>query len=134
MSKVSVIIPVYNVEKYLPECLDSVIKQTLKDMEIICVDDGSTDSSGKIIDEYAAKDNRIVVIHKQNGGYGQSCNKGLDIAKGEYVAILEPDDFVDEHMYEDLYNAAKQYDGDPQFQAPDGLLRRKMGRRPFYGV
>ena len=112
MPKVSAIIPVYNVEKYLRECLDSVINQTLKDIEIICVDDGSTDNSGKIIDEYATKDKRIVVIHKANGGYGHSCNKGLDKVRGEYTAILEPDDFVDEHMYEDLYNYAKQYDVD----------------------
>ena len=112
MPKVSVIIPVYNVEKYLRQCLDSVISQTLRDIEIICVDDGSTDNSGMIIDEYAKKDKRIVVVHKKNGGYGHSCNTGLDKIAGEYVAILEPDDFIDEHMYEDLYIAAKQYDVD----------------------
>ncbi len=110
--KVSVIVPVYGVEKYLRECLDSVINQTLKDIEIICVDDGGKDNCPQIIDEYAQKDSRVIAVHKENGGYGHSCNAGLNKASGEYVAILEPDDFIDEHMYEDLYNAAKKYDVD----------------------
>ena len=86
--KVSVIIPVYNVEKYLRECLDSVINQTLKDIEIICVDDGSTDSSGKILDEYAQKDKRIKVIHQENQGLGAAHNVGIDLAKGEYIGFV----------------------------------------------
>ncbi len=106
MPKVSVIIPVYNVEKYLRECLDSVINQTLADIEIIVVDDGSPDNCPQICDEYALKDNRIKVIHKENGGYGSAMNVGLDNATGDYIGILEPDDFVKNTMFEDLYSLA----------------------------
>ena len=110
MPKVSIVIPTYNVEQYLKECLDSVINQTLKDIEIICVDDGSTDNSGKILDEYAAKDSRIKVIHKENGGYGKAMNVGIDNATGEYIGIVEPDDYIEFDMYETLYiNAKKNY-------------------------
>ena len=112
MSKVSVILPIYNVSQYLHEALDSVVRQTLKDIEIICVNDGSTDNSLDIINEYAAKDDRIVVITGPNGGYGKAMNKGLDRATGEYVGILEPDDFLDLTMMEDLYNIAKEHDLD----------------------
>jgi glycosyltransferase involved in cell wall biosynthesis len=112
MSKVSIVIPVYNVEKYLRECLDSVVNQTLKDIEIICINDGSTDSSGKILDEYAQKDLRIKVIHKENGGYGKSMNVGLDNATGEYIGIVEPDDYVELDMYDKLYNVAKENNSD----------------------
>lgn len=108
MPKVSIIIPTYNVENYLKECLDSVINQTLKDIEIICIDDGSTDSSGTILDEYAKLDNRIKVIHKENGGYGKAMNIGIDNATGEYLGIVEPDDYIKSNMYEDLYNIAKE--------------------------
>ena len=80
MAKVSVIIPVYNIEKYLRECLNSVRRQTLEELEIICIDDGSTDSSGSILDDYAKKDRRIHVIHKINEGYGKAMNTGLKIA------------------------------------------------------
>ena len=102
MPKISVIIPVYNVEKYLRECLDSVINQTLADIEIILVDDGSPDNCPQICDEYALKDNRIKVIHKENGGYGSAMNVGLEKATGEYIGIVEPDDYIDSKMYEDL--------------------------------
>lgn len=112
LAKVSVVIPVYNVEKYLVPCLESVIHQTLEDIEIICIDDGSTDSSGKILDEYASKDYRIRVIHKENGGYGKAMNLGLDYATGEYFAIFESDDMIRPQMYERLYNLAKKYDVD----------------------
>lgn len=107
MPLVSIIVPTYNVENYLKECLDSIINQTLKDIEIICVNDGSTDNSGKILDEYAACDNRIKVIHKENGGYGKAMNMGIENATGEYIGIVEPDDYVLENMYEELYNIAK---------------------------
>ena len=112
MAKVSVIVPIYNVEKFLRQALDSVINQTLKDLEIILIDDGSTDSCPEIIQEYASKDNRIVVLKKKNGGYGQTCNMGLNRATGKYVAILEPDDFMEPEMYEDLYNLAETNDAD----------------------
>lgn len=112
MPKVSIIIPTYNVEKYLVECMESVVNQTLSDIEIICIDDGSTDNSGKILDDYAQKDNRIKVIHKENGGYGKAMNVGLDNTTGEYIGIVEPDDYVTLEMYETLYNIAKEKDLD----------------------
>ncbi len=112
MAKVSIIIPVYGVEKYLRECLDSVLAQTLEDLEIILLDDGGKDSCPQMIDEYAAKDSRIVAIHKENGGYGHTCNMGLERATGEYVAIVEPDDFIDKNMYKELYNKAVENDAD----------------------
>lgn len=110
--KVSIIIPTYNVEEYLRECLDSVCRQTLKDIEIICVNDGSTDGSLAIIEEYASKDERIVVLDGPNGGYGKGMNRGLDRAMGEYVGIVEPDDFIALTMYEDQYSIAKENDLD----------------------
>ena len=110
--KVSVIIPVYNVEQYLRECLKSVVDQTLEDIEIICVNDGSTDHSPEILDEYAEHDKRIRVIHKDNAGYGHTMNVGLDHAQGEYIGIVESDDFVPAKMYEELYLKAKQHDLD----------------------
>ena len=112
MSKISILIPVYNVEKYLRECLNSVLRQTLEDIEIICIDDGSKDSSGAILDEYAKKDPRIRVLHKVNTGYGHSMNYGLQHAAGEYIGIVEPDDFIAPNMYEELYRIANSYDVD----------------------
>lgn len=103
MAKISVIVPVYNVEKYLKQCLDSIVNQTFDDLEIILVNDGSTDSSPQIMKEYAKKDSRIVIIEKLNGGYGSACNAGLNKATGEYVAIVEPDDFIEPNMYQELY-------------------------------
>lgn len=107
-AKVSIIIPVYNVEKYLRECLDSVVNQTIKEIEIIIVNDGSTDSSPAICDEYAKNDSRITVIHKSNSGYGASMNRGLQLANGEYIGIVESDDFAELNMFEKLYNTAKE--------------------------
>ena len=112
MAKVSIIIPTYNVEDYLRECMDSVTRQTLKDIEIICINDGSTDGSLEILKEYADKDPRIVLVDKENEGYGVGMNIGLDKASGEYIGIVEPDDFVPLNMYEDLYNTAKENDLD----------------------
>lgn len=104
---ISIIIPVYNVEKYIRRCLDSVLNQTLKDIEIILVDDKSPDNCPKICDEYALKDKRIKVIHKEkNEGLGFARNSGLDIAQGKFVAFIDSDDFIDHDMYEDLYNHA----------------------------
>ncbi len=111
-AKVSVILPIYNAEPYLRECLDSVVNQTLKDIEIICVNDGSTDNSLDIIKEYAQKDIRIRYIDKPNAGYGQTMNCGMDLATGEYIGIVEPDDFIKLEMYETLYNKAKEFDLD----------------------
>ena len=112
MTKISVIIPVYGVEKYLSQALDSILNQTLQDIEILLIDDGGKDACPQIIDEYAQKDSRIIAIHKANGGYGHTCNLGLSKATGEYIAILEPDDYIDAKMYEELYNIAKKYNSD----------------------
>ncbi len=112
MVKVSVIVPVYNVEKYLQECLESIINQTLKNIEIICVNDGSTDSSLQILNEYAKKDSRIIVINKANSGYGNTMNMGINAARGEYIGIIESDDFADKNMFEELYKLAQEYNAD----------------------
>ena len=109
---VSILVPIYNVEKYLAECLDSILNQTLDNIEIICINDGSTDSSLEILQEYSRKDNRIKIINKENSGYGASMNIGLDAASGEYIGIVEPDDFVKKTMFENLYNLAKNYDAE----------------------
>lgn len=106
MPKVSVLMPAYNVEDYIRECMDSVLSQTLTDIEVICIDDGSKDSTGSILDEYAAEDNRVSVIHKDNTGYGNSMNIGLDNATGEFIGIVETDDFIEKNMFERLYNLA----------------------------
>lgn len=112
MPKVSVVVPVYGVEKYIREALDSVLAQTLKDIEIILVDDGSKDNCPQIIDEYAQKDSRIIAIHQENGGYGKAVNTGLEKASGEYIAIFEPDDYIEPNMYETLYKHSKNLDLD----------------------
>ena len=110
--KISVILPVYNVEQYLRNCLDSVVNQTFRDIEIICVDDGSTDGSGAILDEYAAKDNRIVVIHQANAGVAAARNTGLKSAQGEYLAFLDSDDAYNPQLCELAYNRACQSGAD----------------------
>lgn len=110
--KVSVIIPIYNVEDYLRACIESALNQTLREIEVILLDDGSTDTSPAIIDYYAKQDERVVAIHKPNEGYGRTCNRGFDMARGEYIAILESDDFVESTMYEDLYACAIRLDAD----------------------
>ena len=113
--KVSIIVPIYNVEKYFLRCMDSLMNQTLKEIEIILVDDGSPDSCPKKCDEFAALDVRIKVIHKLNGGLGFARNSGLEIATGEFVAFVDSDDYVDLNMYETLYNQAKIHNLDTLF-------------------
>ena len=100
---ISVIVPVYKVEEYLNRCVDSIINQTYKNLEIILVDDGSPDNCGKICDDYAKHDKRIKVIHKKNGGLSDARNAGLDIAKGKYIGFVDSDDYISENMYEILY-------------------------------
>ena len=131
--KVSVVVPVYNVEDYLNEAMDSLVNQTLQDIEFICVNDGSTDGSLAILREYAALDGRIRILDGPNGGYGKAMNRGIDAARGEYVGILEPDDFVPCEMFEELYRAAKENDVDfvkadfYRFRVnPDGSLRKQF--------
>lgn len=109
---ISIIIPVYKVEKYLEKCIQSVINQTYENLQIILVDDGSPDNCGKICDEYAKKDHRIEVIHKSNGGLSDARNKGLEMAKGEYIGFVDSDDYIEADMYEVLYNLLKQYNAD----------------------
>ena len=109
---ISVIIPVYNVEKYLRECLDSVLRQTYQDFEVLLIDDGSCDGSGQICDEYAQKDDRVSVIHKQNGGVSAARNLGLQQAKGEFIAFIDSDDVVSEVYLEKLYQGILEGDAD----------------------
>ena len=108
MNKVSVIVPVYNVEKYLRKCLDSVVSQTLKEIEIICVDDGSTDGSGAILDDYATRDARVSVIHQANAGAGAARNVGMAQATGEYLYFCDPDDWCDRRWLAKLYAGAQR--------------------------
>jgi len=109
---ISVIIPVYNVEKYLPECLDSVLSQDYTKFEIILIDDGSKDDSGRICDEYAAKDHRIQVIHQSNAGAGAAKNTGLRAATGEYLAFLDSDDYLEPGAYSHMMDLMEEYDAD----------------------
>lgn len=112
MIKVSVIVPVFNTEKYLEKCLNSLINQTLQDIEIICVNDGSTDKSADIIKKFANKDSRFKLINQENKKQGAARNTGMKIAKGEYIGFVDSDDWVDLEYYEKLYNAAKKYNAD----------------------
>jgi glycosyltransferase involved in cell wall biosynthesis len=109
---VSVVIPVYKVEKYLRQCLDSVLAQTYRELEMIVVDDGSPDGCPAIIDEYAARDSRIVAIHQQNGGYGKAVNAGIARARGKYIGIVESDDYIEPDMYARLAEAAERTGAD----------------------
>lgn len=102
--KISVIVPVYNVEKYLPHCLDSILNQTYKNLEIILIDDGSSDRCPEICDTYAGKDKRIKVSHKKNGGLSDARNTGIEMLTGEYVAFVDSDDYIATNMYEVLLN------------------------------
>ena len=106
---ISVIVPIYNVEKYLRRCIDSIIAQTYKDLEIILVNDGSADACPQICDEYAEMDSRIIVIHKENGGLSSARNAGLEISKGEFVGFVDSDDFILPEMYEILYRVCIDY-------------------------
>lgn len=106
MLSISIVIPVYNVEKYLRECLDSLLNQTFKDFEIICIDDGSTDSSYKILEEYKNKDERLIVVQQENQGAAVARNKGIEIANGKYIQFLDSDDVFEPNMLETLYEEA----------------------------
>ena len=110
--KVSIVVPVYNAEKYLARCLDSIIRQTLTEIEIFCIDDGSTDASWEIIQGFAARDVRITAIRQANGGVAVARNRGLEQAAGEYVGFVDSDDYVDHDYFEELYRTAKQHDSD----------------------
>lgn len=109
---ISVIVPVYNVADYLEECVISIINQTYKNLEIILVDDGSTDNSSKICDDFSKKETRIKVIHKENGGIGKARNSGVELATGEYLAFIDSDDCIKETFIEELYKLLKETDSD----------------------
>lgn len=112
MPLISIIVPVYNAAPYLSTCIESILNQTLTDIEILLIDDGSTDSSGAICDVYAAKDKRINVVHKKNGGVSSARNAGLAIATGEYIGWVDADDYIEPDMFEYLYNLAINYKAD----------------------
>ena len=113
MKKVSIIVPVYNVEKYLAKCLDSLVNQTLEDVEIIVVDDGSRDNSKQIIDEFQTKyPDKIKSFVKENGGLSDARNFGLDRANGEYIGFVDSDDYVTAEMFEEMYSLAQKYDAE----------------------
>lgn len=109
---VSVIIPAYNIEKYIGRCLDSVLSQIYENLEIIIVDDGSSDGTGKILDDYEKRDSRIKVIHKENGGVSSARNKGLDMAVGDYIGFVDGDDIIAPEMYETLVKLLEEEDAD----------------------
>ena len=112
MKKISVIVPVYKTEKYLGQCIESILNQTYTNIELILVDDGSPDCSGHLCDQYALKDNRIIVIHKSNSGVSSSRNQGLELATGEYVTFVDSDDWIDPEMYECMMEKANKYGSD----------------------
>lgn len=114
-TKVSVVVPIYNAEKFLKEAIDSLINQTLAEIEIILVDDGSPDNCGRIIDEYANKHSNIIAVHQENGGLSNARNAGMAKATGEYIGFLDPDDFAEPEMFEKMYYSAKENDSDLVF-------------------
>ena len=130
--KVSVILPVYNASDYLHQCMDSIVGQTLKDIEIICVDDGSTDNSLDILKEYEQKDKRVKVIQQKNAGAGAARNNGLSIATGEYLSFLDSDDFFEPDMLEKAYEKAKGSNAQivvfrsDQYRRFEGICKGKM--------
>lgn len=127
MAKVSIVVPVYNVEKYLDRCIESLVNQTLKDIEIILVDDGSPDNCPQMCDEWAKKDSRINVIHKENGGLSSARNAGIESAKGQYIGYIDSDDYAELNMFEILYNCAKENDVD--FVMSDYWRNKQSGEK-----
>ncbi len=131
MDKISVIVPIYKVEPYLRKCLDSIVGQAHRDLEIILVDDGSPDNCGAICDEYAARDERITVIHKANGGVSSARNAGLERATGDWIGWVDPDDWIEADMYEYLLTNAKKHQADI---AVCGLYRVYGDRQERFAV
>ena len=112
MVKVSVIVPIYNVEEYINKCIDSILNQTFREFELILVDDGSTDNSGNICDTYKSIDNRVRVIHKDNGGLSDARNFGIEAATGEFLYFIDGDDFIHEDTLESMYNSIMKTNSD----------------------
>jgi glycosyltransferase involved in cell wall biosynthesis len=123
MPKLSIIVPIYNKEKYLVECIESVLTQTYSDFELILVNDGSTDSSGEICDRYAVRDSRVKVCHKTNGGVSSARNAGVDVSSGEYLGFVDADDMLVSRMYEVLVANLEQYDADISICGVNGSCR-----------
>ncbi len=149
MARISIIVPCFNVKRYLPQCLDSILNQTLKDLEIILINDGSTDSSGTIIDSYAHSDPRIIALHQKNSGVSAARNKGLDQASAPYILFVDSDDWIDPEMAEELYHKAEgssadlvvcdYYQETPDYSIPDflglraeELILEEIGLPNFY--
>ena len=128
---VSIIVPVYNVEKYLIKCLNSLIEQTYKNLEIILVDDGSQDNSGNICDKYKQKDSRIRVIHIENSGVSNARNIGLDNMKGQYTMFVDSDDYVSKNMVEELYNSIKKNEADISICGVENIYENGENRTTF---
>jgi len=139
--KFSIVVPMYNVEKFLPKCVESICSQTLEDIEIILVDDGSPDHCGEMAEEYAKEDSRICVVHRVNGGLGPARNSGIEVARGEYIGFVDSDDWVEPNMYERLYEAATASDADVVFTGlktirhgeTDVVLEHPYAGRTFHG-
>ncbi|HBI93586.1 MAG TPA: glycosyl transferase family 2 [Terrisporobacter glycolicus] len=131
MAKVSIIIPIYNVEKYLCKCIESILAQTHKNLELILVDDGSPDNSPKICDEYAQKDDRVIVIHKPNGGVSSARNAGLDRASGEYIGFIDPDDYIRSDMYELMVDELERNNVNMAICGYDYITENGKVERPY---
>ena len=112
MPKLSIIVPIYNVEKYLSRCIESILNQTFREFELILINDGSTDNFKEICEKYKKIDSRIIVVNKKNGGVSSARNFGIDISRGEYIGFVDPDDFIDSNMYEILFNIINLYQSD----------------------
>lgn len=128
---ISVIVPVYNVESYLERCVDSIIDQTYKNLEILLIDDGSTDKSGKICDRIAKKDERITVYHKLNGGLSDARNYGIDHAHGKFITFVDSDDIISIKMIEELFRLIKVYNSDISICDPIHIFEKKLERNKF---
>lgn len=126
--KISIIVPVFNAEKYLSECLNSLTNQTLKDIEIICVDDGSTDGSLSILEEFCNKDERVKIVHQENSGVSVARNNGIAKAQGEFVGFVDSDDWVDTDFFEKLYNVSQKFGA--EVVAGDFLWHKGNSQKP----
>ena len=134
--RVSIIVPMYGVEKYVEQCIDSLLKQTLQEIEIILVDDGSPDRSGEIADEYAKKDSRIKVVHQKNSGLGPARNTGIRVATGDYIGFVDSDDWANHQMFARLYEVAVKNNADivvsGHCEVTNGVVT-KIKRHPLEG-
>lgn len=129
---ISVVVPVYNVEQYVDKCINSIINQTYRNIEVIIVDDGSTDGSSFICEKYSKEDSRIEIIHKDNGGLSDARNRGIEISKGKYITFIDSDDYVDTDYIEVLYNAIKKYEADMSISTHKILFPNKtVNKYPF---